>query len=112
MHHVHADDVAQAFMRAMERREVALGESFHVVSPAALTLRGYTERMARCFGRSARMKFLPWEEWRRGLKEDDAAATWDHIPTRRTAASRRRESCSSMSPAIAQSKRSKSPSTG
>ena len=79
VHHVHADDVAQAFMRAMERRDVALGECFHVVSPAALTLRGFAERMAQCFGKSARMKFLPWEEWRKGLTEDDAAATWDHI---------------------------------
>lgn len=79
VHHVHVDDVAQAFMRAMEGRNVALGECFHVVSPAALTLRGYTERMAQYFGRPARMRFLPWEEWRKGVTEDDATATWDHI---------------------------------
>ena len=45
VHHVHVDDVAQCFIRAMERRSEALGESFHVVSPAALTLRGYAERV-------------------------------------------------------------------
>src|SRR5271154_6545982 len=38
VHHVHSDDVAQCFVRAVEQRSSALGESFHVVSPAALTL--------------------------------------------------------------------------
>ena len=112
VHHVHADDVAQAFMGAMEGRDVALGECFHVVSPAALTLRGYTERMAQGFGRLARMKFLPWEEWRKGFTENDAAATWDHISHSRTAASRRLETCSGISPAILQYKRSGNPWTG
>lgn len=79
VHHVHVDDVAQSFMKALESRDVALGECFHVVSPAALTLRGFTERMAQCFGKPARMKFLPWEEWRKSVTEEDAAATWDHI---------------------------------
>jgi nucleoside-diphosphate-sugar epimerase len=35
--------------------------------------------MAQYFGRPARMRFLPWEEWRKGVTEDDATATWDHI---------------------------------
>jgi len=79
VHHVHADDVAQAFMRALERWSPAVGESFHVVSPAALTLRGYAERMAAWFGREPRLRFLPWEEWRKTVAEQDANATWDHI---------------------------------
>lgn len=79
VHHVHADDVAQCFVRAMERRSVALGESFHVTSPAALTLRGYAERIGAWFGRPAKIEFLPWEEWRKGVTEKDAAVTWDHI---------------------------------
>ena len=33
----------------------AVGESFHVVSPAALTLRGYAEAMAAWFGREPRL---------------------------------------------------------
>jgi nucleoside-diphosphate-sugar epimerase len=45
LHHVHADDVAQSFIQAMANRSVSLGEAFHVVSPAALTLRGYAERV-------------------------------------------------------------------
>ena len=31
MHHVHADDVAQAFQLAVENRDAAAGESFNVV---------------------------------------------------------------------------------
>jgi nucleoside-diphosphate-sugar epimerase len=79
VHHVHADDVAQAFMAALENWGSAVGESFHVVSPAALTLRGYAEAMAAWFGQPARLRFLPWEEWRKTVTEAEAQATWDHI---------------------------------
>ncbi|MGA9605911.1 MAG: NAD-dependent epimerase/dehydratase family protein [Rouxiella badensis] len=79
VHHVHADDVAQAFVHAVHHRSSALGESFHVVSPAALTLRGYAERVGEWFGRPAQLQFLPWEQWRREVTEKDAAVTWDHI---------------------------------
>jgi nucleoside-diphosphate-sugar epimerase len=79
VHHVHADDVAQAFQAALENRSVALGESFHTVSEAAVTLRGYAGEVASWFGREARLKFLPWEEWRATVGEREARATWDHI---------------------------------
>ena len=79
VHHVHADDVAQSFYQAMTNRSTAIGESFHAVSPAALTLRGYAEEVAAWFGRKAVLRFLPWEEWRQTVASEDAAATWDHI---------------------------------
>lgn len=79
VHHVHADDVAQAFMQALANWSSAVGESFHVVSPAALTLRGYAEAAATWFGRTARLRFLPWEMWSAGVSEEEARATWDHI---------------------------------
>jgi nucleoside-diphosphate-sugar epimerase len=79
VHHVHADDVAQAFVQAMAHRSVAIGESFHVVSPAALTLRGYAEAVAAWFGQDAKLKFLSWDEWQRSVSKEDATATWDHI---------------------------------
>jgi nucleoside-diphosphate-sugar epimerase len=79
LHHVHASDVASAFARAVEHRELALGESFHVVSPAAVTMRGYAERTAAYFGREPNLRFLPWEEWRTHASERDARTTWDHI---------------------------------
>ena len=79
LHHVHADDVAQAFVLAIQNRAAGLGESFNVVSPAALTLRGYAESIADWFGRPARLTFAPWEKWREGVSSADATATWDHI---------------------------------
>jgi len=79
VHHVHADDVAQAFCRALEHPGAAVGESFHVVSPAAVTLRGYAERIARWFGQEAALTYLPWDEWKKAASAPDAAATWDHI---------------------------------
>jgi nucleoside-diphosphate-sugar epimerase len=79
LHHVHADDVAKAFTAAMANRSVAVGESFHVVSPAALTLRGYAEAVAGWYGRAANLRFVPWEEWRRTVSPEAVGLTHDHI---------------------------------
>lgn len=79
VHHVHADDVAQSFIKAINNRNNAVGESFHIVSPQALTLRGYATAIAAWFGKKANIKFLPWEEWKDTVSEADANATWDHI---------------------------------
>ena len=79
LHHVHAADVAVAFAQAVKRREDAVGHSFHVVSPAALTMREYAERIAWWAGREPILAFLPWEEWRARHSETDARITWDHL---------------------------------
>ena len=79
VHHVHADDVAQAFAQAIAHWSSSVGESFHVVSPAALTLRGYAESVAGWFGQEARLRCLPWEQWRHTVSDGEARATWDHI---------------------------------
>ena len=79
VHHVHADDVAQVFVLAIRNWSVSVGQSFHAVSPAALSLRGYATAAAGWFGREARLRFLPWEEWRATVGEEDADATYDHI---------------------------------
>ncbi|XOV91310.1 MAG: NAD-dependent epimerase/dehydratase family protein [Bacteroidota bacterium] len=78
VHHVHADDVAQAFQKAIGNKR-SLGESFHVVSEQALTLRGYAEALAAWFGIKPQISFLPWEEWKKGVSDKDAELTWDHI---------------------------------
>jgi nucleoside-diphosphate-sugar epimerase len=57
----------------------SVGESFHVVSPAALTLRGYAEAVAAWFGQESNLKFLPWETWRNTVPAQEATATWEHI---------------------------------
>jgi len=79
VHHVHADDVAQVFMQAIANWSVAVGESFHAVSPQAVTLRGYAEAMAAWFGRAPRLSFVPFDEWKRRHPSDEATATWEHI---------------------------------
>lgn len=79
VHHVHADDVAQSFMQAMAFRSAAVGESFHIVSEKALTLRGYAEAIAGWFGQPPHLKFLPWETWREQTSLEDAEVTQDHI---------------------------------
>jgi nucleoside-diphosphate-sugar epimerase len=79
VHHVHADDVAQMFMRAIASWGASVGEAFHTVSPAAISLRGYAEAMSRWFGHEPRLKFLPWPEWKALQSEDEAKATWEHI---------------------------------
>ncbi|MEV4173265.1 NAD(P)-dependent oxidoreductase [Nonomuraea sp. NPDC049709] len=77
--HVHADDVARLFMDAMASPSAAIGENFHSVATTALTLRGFAEAVAGWFGRDARLAFLPWEQWRGTVSEEDAQVTYDHI---------------------------------
>ena len=79
VHHVHADDVAQGFVKAIANWRASVGESFHLVSPAALTLRGYAEQVAAWFGRKPKLRFLPWDQWKQSASEEDAWYTWDHI---------------------------------
>ena len=79
LHHVHADDVAQAFMRAIANRNASVGESFHAVSPAAMTMRGYAESLAAWFGQPAQLRFVPWEEYRATVSAEEAQHTWDHL---------------------------------
>ncbi len=68
--HVHADDVAQAFMKALANWSNAVGESFHVIASTAMSLRGYAESMAAWFGQPAKPSFLPWEEWKKTVSEE------------------------------------------
>lgn len=79
LHHIHADDLAQAFIKAIDNRSCAVGESFHIVSEQALTLRGYAMAMADWFGQEANLRFLPWDSWKDTVTEEEAEATWDHI---------------------------------
>ncbi len=79
VHHVHADDVAQMFMRAIAAPSASIGEAFNAVSPAAVTLRGYAEEIYRHCGHRPALTFHPYNEWKAGWSESDARATWEHI---------------------------------
>ncbi len=56
VHHVHADDVAQAFVKALANWSVAAGESFHVVRPGglnAIRIRASRGFLVRCRSKDA-----------------------------------------------------------
>jgi nucleoside-diphosphate-sugar epimerase len=79
LHHVHADDVAQWIICAIDHRSASIGEVFNTVSSKALTLRGYAEAMYRWFEQEPRLSFAPFDEWKLGLSESDALTSWGHI---------------------------------
>lgn len=79
LHHVHAADVAQGFVNAIENRQNAIGESFNIVSNRAVTLKEYANEMAKWFGQDANISFLPWDKWKETVTESDAELTWKHI---------------------------------
>src|ERR1700751_1056744 len=79
LHHVHADDVAQWIVCAIEQRAASIGEVFNTVSSPALTMRGYSEAMYRWFGREPQLSFEPFDQWRPGLTESDAQTSWGHV---------------------------------
>jgi nucleoside-diphosphate-sugar epimerase len=79
MHHVHAADVAQAFQLAAENRNAAAGESFNVVAPSALTVRGFLAIAAGWFGQTARTRSVSWAEFRSGTDAESADASWQHL---------------------------------
>jgi nucleoside-diphosphate-sugar epimerase len=78
LHHVHADDVAQSFERALYRPE-AIGSSFHVVAEQAMTLRGLATGAAGWFGREPELDFVDWAEFERRAGEQHARVTHDHV---------------------------------
>jgi nucleoside-diphosphate-sugar epimerase len=77
LHHVHADDVAQAFELAL-RQPAAAGRSYHVVSPQAMTLRGLATGVAGWFGREPVLDFVDWPEFERQAGAGHALATREH----------------------------------
>ena len=79
LHHVHADDVAQAFEQTLTHWSTAVGEDFHVTSGAALTLRGYAEAVASWFGQEPYLTFLAGDEWKTGFSATDIEKTWEHL---------------------------------
>lgn len=79
MHHVHADDVAQAFELAVRHRDAAAGGSFDVVAPTATTVRGLADAAAGWFGRTADLRGVGWDEFRAGTTPELAAQSWDHL---------------------------------
>jgi nucleoside-diphosphate-sugar epimerase len=79
VHHVHADDVAQAFQLALDKPDVAAGNVYNVVSERAMTLRGIATAVAGWFGHEADLRFMPFEQFRAGTDAELADSSWAHI---------------------------------
>jgi nucleoside-diphosphate-sugar epimerase len=77
LHHVHADDVAQAFELALSR-PAGIGASFHVVAEQAMTLRGLAAGVAGWFGREPVLDFADWAEFERRAGAEHAETTRQH----------------------------------
>jgi nucleoside-diphosphate-sugar epimerase len=78
LNHVHADDVAQAFERALTR-PAAIGASFHVVAEQAMTCRGLAAAVAGWFGRDPVLDLVDWEGFEQRVGPAHSAATRDHV---------------------------------
>jgi nucleoside-diphosphate-sugar epimerase len=78
LHHVHADDVAQAFERALTR-PAAIGLSVHVAAEQAMTCRGLAAGVAGWFGREPVLDLLDWTDFEERVGPAHAGATRDHI---------------------------------
>ncbi|HEY7276698.1 MAG TPA: NAD-dependent epimerase/dehydratase family protein [Trebonia sp.] len=77
LHHVHADDVAQAFELALSR-PAAVGGSFHVTAEQAMTQRGLAVGVAGWFGREAALDYVDWDEFTRRVGAGPAEVTREH----------------------------------
>jgi nucleoside-diphosphate-sugar epimerase len=77
LHHVHADDVAQAFERALTR-PAAIGSSFHVVSEQAMTLRGLAAGVAGWFAREPVLDLVDWAEFEDRVGSEHATTSREH----------------------------------
>jgi nucleoside-diphosphate-sugar epimerase len=97
LNHVHADDVAQGFERALTR-PAAIGASFHVVAEQAMTCRGLAEGVAAWFGREAVLDLVEWDEFERRVAAEQAAMTRDHIDRSITASIERARSILGYAP--------------
>jgi nucleoside-diphosphate-sugar epimerase len=79
LHHVHADDVAQAFEAAVDHRDAAAGEDFDIVAPTALNVRGFAQIAASWFGQTADLRTVSWNEFRDGTTEQAYDSSWAHL---------------------------------
>jgi nucleoside-diphosphate-sugar epimerase len=77
LHHVHADDVAQAFELALSR-PAAIGRSFHVTADQAMTQRGLAAGVAQWFGREPALEFVGWDEFTHLAGPEHAEVTREH----------------------------------
>lgn len=79
LHHIHASDVAQAFLRAIEYPDIASGQSFNIVSDGALSLNDYAQALAEGYGQSAKVNYLALDKWNTIFPHEDYLASVEHL---------------------------------
>lgn len=79
LHHVHADDVARAFIALIDNRAVVAGHCFNIVSDQALSLRQYAQALSAHFASASQVSFLPFDEWRAHQSTGNAEVSWEHL---------------------------------
>ncbi|MHA3702158.1 NAD-dependent epimerase/dehydratase family protein [Jatrophihabitans sp. YIM 134969] len=78
MVHVHAADVASAFLAAVDAPG-AVGRSFHVVAERAASTRGLAEAAAGWFGHEAELRPVTWEQFEATTTPEFAQASREHL---------------------------------
>lgn len=78
LHHIHAEDIASLCLVCLADSR-AVGESFHIAAPEALTLTGYAEGLYAHFGREANIRYVPYDTFMASLSPQDAATAKEHI---------------------------------
>ncbi len=63
VHHVHASDVAKAFLLALDQPDRSIGQVFNVSSDRNLTYGGYLRLVERLYGSKPNVTYLPIAEW-------------------------------------------------
>lgn len=63
LHHIHADDLAQMFFKAVTHKDNAINNSFHGVPEQSITLYGYAKFMYEFFNQKPDIGFMEWSKW-------------------------------------------------
>lgn len=78
LHHVHAEDIASLCLACLSD-DRAVGESFHIAAPEALTLTGYAQGLYAHFGKEPAIRYIPYDAFMASLSAEEAATAREHI---------------------------------
>lgn len=79
VHHVHAYDLSQIIIAAIEKQDISNGQAFIAVAERAMTLKAITENLYRKYGHEPNIRYVEWEEFKKNLSDEDVRVSWDHI---------------------------------
>ena len=79
LHHVHSDDIARMVEVCIDKPDAAIGEYFNIVSPKAVTFRGFAEKLYEAYGHEPKIKYMPFEEMKKDMKPEDVKETIEHM---------------------------------